>query len=303
MGALRGVPLGSRSRCVASERVRASLKRPSWVTAEQTPHEAGGSAAAIRLRQMFPAVTRVGASRSHSPVPLGPGLRWSPTGRGGAVRAARPFSFPLRDRAAPAVTSRGDGNTRGTEPRRAAGAPFPSGEMRDPPPRKVRTAPGAQPGCGFAGVGRVAAEPSPAGLSQRPGSPRGSHCGWAARSGGAEPRLMRDPSPTTPAPRGAARRPALAPSAGEKRSRHFTPCGKSFEPLPCHAAFSYLFARWLLHAELARMTFPAQLPSCFRLFYQQIQLENGYHLAEKQTEKHIFVSKTLMIGRIAPISA
>lgn len=114
---------------------------------------------------------------------------------------------------------------------------------------------------------------------------------------------MRDPSPTTPAPRGAARRPALAPSAGEKRSRHFTPRGKSFEPLPCHAAFSYLFARWLLHAELARMTFPAQLPSCFRLFYQQIQLENGYHLAEKQTEKHIFVSKTLMIGRIAPISA
>lgn len=95
----------------------------------------------------------------------------------------------------------------------------------------------------------------------------------------------------------------LFSSAGENRPKHFTPFGKIFEPLPCHPAFSYLFACWLFHAELARMTFPAQLPSCFRLFYQPIQLENGYHLAEKQTEKHIFVSKTLMIGRIAPISA
>lgn len=95
----------------------------------------------------------------------------------------------------------------------------------------------------------------------------------------------------------------LFSSAGEKQPKHFTPLGKTFEPPPCHSAFPYLFACWLFHAELARLTFPAQLPSCFRLFYQPIQLENGYHLAEKQTEKHIFVSKTLMIGRIAPISA
>lgn len=98
-------------------------------------------------------------------------------------------------------------------------------------------------------------------------------------------------------------RAVSAPWQEKEQPKHFTPFGKTFEPLPCHPALSCLFARWLFHAELARMTFPAQLPSCFRLFYQPIQLENGYHLAEKQTEKHIFVSKTLMIGRIAPISA
>lgn len=38
-------------------------------------------------------------------------------------------------------------------------------------------------------------------------------------------------------------------------------------------------------------------------FYQEIQHENGYHLAGKQIEKHIFASRMLMIGRIAPISA
>lgn len=133
------------------------------------------------------------------------------------------------------------------------------------------------------------------GCAKAPG-PRGARTAGGQRT---EPWLTRVPAPNSPAPPGTARSPAIASSAGEKPPRHFTPCGKCFEPLPCHTAFS----RWLFHAELARMTFPAQLPSCFRLFYQQIQLENGYHLAEKQTEKHIFVSKTLMIGRIAPISA
>lgn len=53
-----------------------------------------------------------------------------------------------------------------------------------------------------------------------------------------------------------------------------------------------------------RHTWPLPHNSCFvfNSFYQEIQLENGYHLAGRQTEKHIFVSKTLMIGRIALIS-
>lgn len=88
-------------------------------------------------------------------------------------------------------------------------------------------------------------------------------------------------------------RAVSAPWQEKEQPKHFTPFGKTFEPLPCHPSLSCLFARWLFHAELARMTFPAQLPSCFRLFYQPIQLENGYHLAEKQTEKHIFVSSLL----------
>lgn len=55
---------------------------------------------------------------------------------------------------------------------------------------------------------------------------------------------------------------------------------------------------------LKQHVWPLQHNSClvFNSFYQEIQLENSYHLAERQTEKHIFVSKTLMIGRIALIS-
>lgn len=65
----------------------------------------------------------------------------------------------------------------------------------------------------------------------------------------------------------------------------------------------HLFALWLFHGEAAVMTFTAQLLSCFLiLFIGRFNLKNGYHLAERQTEKHTFVSKTLMIGRIVLIS-
>lgn len=177
-----------------------------------------------------------------------------------------------------------------TEPRDAARAAAPRGWAARMPPSAA-----AGPGMWICRVsGQVTTGPPPR-LCKRPRCPlRGAH---GSAAGGQ--------NTWGPAWGGGRLCPALvAPSsAGEKQPRHFTPFGQSFEPPPCHPAFSYLFACWLFHAELARLTFTAQLPSCFRLFYQQIQLENGYHLAEKQTEKHIFVSKTLMIGRIAPISA
>jgi len=261
-----------------------------------------------------------------------------------------------------AVLSRGDGNTRGTEPpRRAGGEQRPGGAGASGERRQTALHAGI-PRAGQAGSqprsktchGRAGGSPpSPRAVDvdfqavgtgdnsavaqaqqwKRPWSPthtrpgRGAHGlaarGKAPRRGGKGSRPQSQsppgswiyrPQPTAPFhseadPRGDAQggrasgSPWVDSSAGESQPRHFAPPGRGFEPPPCHPAFSDLFARWLFHAELARMTFPAQLPSCFRLFYQPIQLENGYHLAEKQTEKHIFVSKTLMIGRIAPISA
>lgn len=276
------------------------LKAAGLVTAEQTPRRAGGASAAVELRQVFSAVKRVGASPwAVKSIPTAP----FPSGR---VSTGVTPSTKRCQQGSPAVLlpspgSRGTGRAipRGREHawhRAAAGCGSPisnRGDMGSPAPKgshRTRSPAGLWI-CGVSGRWRGCANAT---------GPRGARTEGGQRS---ELRLMLEPAPSIPAPRGAARIPAIASSAGENLPRHFTACGKSFEPLPCHTAFSYLFACWLFHAELARMTFPAQLPSCFRLFYQQIQLENGYHLAEKQTEKHIFVSKTLMIGRIAPISA